>query len=135
MRPSRRTLLLLASVIGLGLWSGAPSQAEDKHLTILVTMPDLAFPFFTHMADQVKAEAAKIGNIDIVVADGQRSSPKQTADIEAAITKGVDGMFLDPNEVDALAPAVQEAVDAKIPVVTVDSPGRQGRGHSRPCRR
>jgi len=123
MRPSRRTMLLLAGALGLGLGlSQATSigQAEDKHLTILVTMPDLAFPFFTHMADQVKAEAAKIGNIDIVVADGQRSSPKQTADIEAAITKGVDGMFLDPNEVDALAPAVQEAVDAKIPVVTVD---------------
>jgi ABC-type sugar transport system substrate-binding protein len=116
-------MLLLAGAmsLGVGLWQGMPSsQAEDKHLTILVTMPDLAFPFFTHMADQVKAEAAKIGNIDIVVADGQRSSPKQTADIEAAITKGVDGMFLDPNEVDALAPAVQEAVDAKIPVVTVD---------------
>jgi len=123
MRPSRRTMLLLAGAVslGVGLWQGIPSsQAEDKHLTILVTMPDLAFPFFTHMAEQVKAEAAKIGNIDIVVADGQRSSPKQTADIEAAITKGVDGMFLDPNEVDALAPAVQEAVDAKIPVVTVD---------------
>jgi len=116
-------MLLLAGAVtlGVGLWQGMPSsQAEDKHLTILVTMPDLAFPFFTHMAEQVKAEAAKIGNIDIVVADGQRSSPKQTADIEAAITKGVDGMFLDPNEVDALATAVQEAVDAKIPVVTVD---------------
>jgi len=123
MRPSRRTMLLLAGAmsLGVGLWHGiSSSQAEDKHLTILVTMPDLAFPFFTHMADQVKQDAAKIGNIDIVVADGQRSSPKQTADIEAAITKGVDGMFLDPNEVDALAPAVQEAVDAKIPVVTVD---------------
>jgi len=69
---------------------------------------------------KVKAEADKLGGINIIVADGQRSSPKQTADIEAAITKGVDGMFLDPNEVDALAPAVQEAVDAKIPVVTVD---------------
>jgi ABC-type sugar transport system substrate-binding protein len=113
-------MFLLAGVVGVALWQGTPSKAEDKHLTILVTMPDLAFPFFTHMADQVKAEATKIGNIDIVVADGQRSSPKQTADIEAAITKGVDGMFLDPNEVDALAPAVQEAVDAKIPVVTVD---------------
>jgi len=116
-------MLMLAGAVtlGVGLWQAMPSsQAEDKHLTILVTMPDLAFPFFTHMADQVKAEAAKIGNIDVVVADGQRSSPKQTADIEAAITKGVDGMFLDPNEVDALAPAVQEAVDAKIPVVTVD---------------
>jgi ABC-type sugar transport system substrate-binding protein len=116
-------MLLLAGALGLGLGLSqgtTQGQADDKKLTILVTMPDLAFPFFTHMADQVKAEAAKIGNIDIVVADGQRSSPKQTADIEAAITKGVDGMFLDPNEVDALAPAVQEAVDAKIPVVTVD---------------
>ncbi len=120
MHLSRRKMVLLASVMGMALWQGSPAQAADKHLTILVTMPDMAFPFFTHMTEEVKAEAAKIGGIDIVVADGQRSSPKQTADIEAAITKGVDGMFLDPNEVDALAPAVQEAVDAHIPVVTVD---------------
>jgi ABC-type sugar transport system substrate-binding protein len=113
-------LILLASLAGLALSCAAPVQAEEKHLTILATMPDMAFPFFTHMMTQVKAEAAKIGGIDIIEADGQRSSPKQTADIEAAITKGVDGMFLDPNEVDALAPAVQEAVDANIPVVTVD---------------
>ena len=53
-------------------------------------------------------------------ADGQGSSPKQTADIEAAITQGVDGIVISPNEVDALAPALQEAVDAGIPVVTID---------------
>ena len=47
-------------------------------------------------------------------------SPKETADIEAAITKGVDGIMISPNDVDALAPAIQEAVDAKIPVVTID---------------
>ena len=29
-------------------------------------------------------------------------------------------MFLDPNEVDALAPAVSEAIQANVPVVTVD---------------
>jgi len=72
------------------------------------------------MADQIKDEAKKIGDIDLIIADGQRSSPKETADIEAAITKGVDGMLIDPNDVDALAPAIQEAIDAKIPVVTVD---------------
>jgi inositol transport system substrate-binding protein len=55
-----------------------------------------------------------------VESDGQRSSPKQTADVEAAITQGVDGIVISPNEVDALAPALQEAVDAKIPVVTID---------------
>ena len=48
------------------------------------------------------------------------SSPKQTADIEAALAKGVKGIVLSPNEVDAMAPALQEAMDAKVPVVTVD---------------
>ena len=48
------------------------------------------------------------------------SSPKQTADIEAALAKGVKGVVLSPNEVDAMAPALQEAIDAKVPVVTVD---------------
>ena len=28
-------------------------------------------------------------------------------------------MVVDPNDVDALAPAIQEAVEAKIPVVTI----------------
>ena len=120
MKPVKRRLILLAGLAGLALSCAAPVGAAEKQLTILATMPDMAFPFFTHMMAQVKSEAAKIGGVDIIEADGQRSSPKQTADIEAAITKGVDGMFLDPNEVDALAPAVQEAVDAKIPVVTVD---------------
>jgi ABC-type sugar transport system substrate-binding protein len=112
--------VLLAGVVGLALAGYSPAQAAGKHLTILATVPDMAFPFFVHMMSEVKAEADKLGDIDLIQSDGQRSSTKQTADIEAAITKGVDGMFLDPNEVDALAPAVQEAVDAKIPVVTVD---------------
>jgi ABC-type sugar transport system substrate-binding protein len=97
-----------------------PVHAAEKHLTILFSIPDLAFPFFVHMVNQIKDESAKVGDIDLIVADGQRSSPKQTADLEAAITKGVNGIVISPNDVDALAAAIQEAVDAKIPVVTVD---------------
>jgi ribose transport system substrate-binding protein/inositol transport system substrate-binding protein len=85
-----------------------------------MAVPDLAFPFFVHMVDIAKDEANKLGDIDLIIADGQRSSPKETADVEAAITKGVDGIVISPNDVDALAPALQEAVDAKVPVVTID---------------
>ena len=97
-----------------------PAQAAEKHLTILMAVPDLAFPFFVHMVNQGKDEANKIGDIDLIIGDGQRSSPKETADVEAAITKGVNGIVISPNDVDALAPAIQEAVDAKVPVVTID---------------
>jgi inositol transport system substrate-binding protein len=110
----------LAATLCLAFVALDPAQAAENHLTILASLPDLAFPFFVHMADQIKDESSKIGDIDLIVADGQRSSPKQTADLEAAITKGVSGIVISPNDVDALAAAIQEAVDAKIPVVTID---------------
>lgn len=111
---------LLAGAMGLALTAGTPAGATGKHLTILASVPDLAFPFFVHMMSEIKGEAAKLGDITVIESDGQRSSPKQTADVEAAITKGVDGVVISPNEVDALAPALQEAVDAKVTVVTID---------------
>ncbi len=110
---------LLAGAVGLALVAPASAEAPKK-LTILSSMPGLTFPFFVHMMNQVKAEAAKLGAIDVVESDGQVSSPKQTADVEAAITRGVDGIVISPNEVDAMAPALKEAVDAKVAVVTID---------------
>ncbi len=113
-------IIRFVAALGLAFTALGPAQAAEKHLTILFAVPDLAFPFFVHMVDQGKDEASKIGGIDLIVSDGQRSSPKETADVEAAITKGVDGIMISPNDVDALAPAIQEAVDAKIPVATID---------------
>jgi ABC-type sugar transport system substrate-binding protein len=115
-----KKIAAFAGAAALAFATFPPAIAAEKHLTILVAMPDLAFPFFVHMVDQTKDEANKMGGIDVIVGDGQRSSPKETADVEAAITKGVDGILISPNDVDALAPAIQEAVDAKIPLVTVD---------------
>jgi inositol transport system substrate-binding protein len=114
MRFTRR--VVTASLLAMAL--SAPALAADKP-TILVSVPGLTFPFFVHMMEAFKAEAIKQG-YEPLEGDGQVSSPKQTADIEAALTKGVKGIVLSPNEVDAMAPALQEAVDANVPVVTVD---------------
>ncbi len=112
-------MALLAGAVSLALSSSAFAQS-DKQLKILMSLPNMAFPFFVHMMAAVKDEASKLGNIEIVEADGQGSSPKQTADIEAAITQGVDGIVISPNDVDALAAGIQEAIDAGVPVVTID---------------
>ena len=110
---SRR--LLLSAAIALPLMSSA-ACAADK---ILASVPGLSFPFFVHMMNAFKAEIKNQG-YEAIESDGQVSSPKQTADIEAAITQGVKGIVISPNEVDAMAPALQEAVQAGIPVVTID---------------
>ena len=96
------------------------SAQADKPLTILESVPGLNFPFFVHMMNQMKAEAEELGDITVIESDGQDQTPKQTADVETAIVQGVDGIVISPNEVDAMAPALQQAVDAGIPVVTID---------------
>jgi ABC-type sugar transport system substrate-binding protein len=113
---NRRALLVGAAATAITAASAAQAQEDIK---ILASVPGLTFPFFVHMMNAFKAEAAKQG-VGVIESDGQVSSPKQTADVEAAITQGVKGIVISPNEVDAMAPALQQAVEANIPVVTVD---------------
>ncbi len=114
MRITRR--IAIASLMAMAL--AAPAFADDKPL-ILVSVPGMNFPFFVHMMKAFEAEADKQG-LTAIEGDGQNSAPKQTADVEAALTKGVKGIVISPIDVNAMAPALQEAIDAKVPVVTVD---------------
>ena len=122
----KRSFLLAASAVALAASFGLPAAAEpkgkDAEVTILVSPLTFAFPHFVFLTDELKAEAEALGGVTVVVADGQLSAPKQIADIEAAIVQGVDGIILAPVEADALAPVVQQAIDAGIAVVTVDRP-------------
>ena len=115
MRITRR--IATASILAMGL--AAPAFADDKPL-ILLSVPGMNFPFFVHMMnDGLKPEAVKQG-FSTIESDGQNQAPKQTADIEAALAKGVKGVVISPHSVDAMAPGLQEIVDANVPVVTVD---------------
>jgi len=110
---------VFVGAMALALAAFTPAHAQ-KELTILESVPGLNFPFFVHMMNQMKAEAEALGGITVIESDGQDSTPKQTADVETAIVQGVDGIVISPREVDAMAPAIQQAIDAGIPVVTID---------------
>ena len=69
------------------------------------------------------------------VATARISTPKQTADVETAITQGVDGIVISPNEVDAMAPAHPAGGRCRHPGRHHRPPRRQGAGHPGPCRR
>ncbi|MCA9903529.1 MAG: hypothetical protein KC547_06710, partial [Anaerolineae bacterium] len=57
------------------------SCPNDQALTIMASLPDLAFPFFVHMQQQIAAEAEAIGNITLIQLDGENDATKQTADV------------------------------------------------------
>jgi len=113
-RATRRLLMgaSFAALLALPL-AGASAQ------TIMTSVPSLGFPFFVHMMKELKAEGVKL-NVKTVESDGQNSAPKQTADIEAAVIQGVNGIVISPLDVNALAPAIKTAIDNKVPVVTID---------------
>ena len=130
MRITRR--IVTASLLAMAL--AAPAFADDKP-TILLSVPAMSFPFFVHMMNDGSRPRRQSSASARSKGDGQNCAPKQTADVEAALTKGVNGIVISPIDVDAMAPALQEAIDAKVPVVTVDRRVAVGDGHPRPCRR
>jgi ABC-type sugar transport system substrate-binding protein len=109
----------LAPAAVAAMMAGAPAAAQDD-LTIMTSVPSLGFPFFVHMENEMKKKAEELGGVTINASDGQNSTPKQTADIEAAIINGVDGIIISPLDSVAMAPAVRQAVEAGIPVITID---------------
>jgi ribose transport system substrate-binding protein len=68
----------------------------------------------------VEACESLIPGAEVVVTDGQGEGSKQSADVDDLITQGVDVLLLTPLTADELTPAAQRALDAGIPVITLD---------------
>ena len=98
----------------------AAAAAPAEKLTIAFSVPAMSFPFFVHMEKQVRDEAAKLGNIEIITLDGQDNTTKQVADLEGVIAQGYDGLIVSPRTSEGVAPVIQQVIDAGIPVVTID---------------
>ncbi len=108
--------ILLAAAF-VAFQPASTAQAKDEKIVVLV--PNLAFPFFAFVKAQAEDEAKKLG-IQVTVEDGQGQSPVESSELRTAVTQGVDGIVLIPNDVNALTPATNEVLAAKIPIVTVD---------------
>jgi inositol transport system substrate-binding protein len=109
--------LLLAGVLLSG--AGCSGKSGGNSIQIVASLHDMTEPFFVAVKRELDAEAARLG-VSVSVQDGQSNSAKQTADIEAAITGGAQGIILAPNDVNALTPGVEEVIKAGIPIVTLD---------------
>jgi ribose transport system substrate-binding protein len=64
--------------------------------------------------------AEYIPGVEVVVTDAQGDEAKQSADVDDLIAQGVNVLLLTPLTADALTPAAQRALDAGIPVITLD---------------
>ena len=117
MRPATSLMLLACAAILAGV--GCSGKSGGNSIQIVASLHDMTEPFFVAVKRELDSEAGPLG-VTIAVEDGQSNSAKQTADIQAAITGGAQGIILAPNDVNALAPGVEEVIKAGIPIVTLD---------------
>ncbi len=76
--------------------------------------------------NSMKDEAARrTDRFELIVTDAQGQTSKQVSDVEDLVARGVNAIFLAPREYEGLAPALQAAKAANIPVFLID---REARG-------
>lgn len=119
------SLLLAISLTGCerksaGGGSGAAGEAGGKK-TVAFSQMENNGPWRIAETKSMNDEAAKRGDkYKLVVSDAQQQTAKQVSDVEDLAARGVDAIFLAPREFEGLAPALQAAKAAKIPVFLID---------------
>jgi fructose transport system substrate-binding protein len=112
---------LLAAVAGLAL-GALPASAQETLSACLITKTDTN-PFFVKMKEGAQAKADELG-IELKAyagrIDGDHES--QVRAIETCIADGAKGILLTASDTAAIVPAVQQARDAGILVIALDTP-------------
>lgn len=120
---NRRTavagLAAAASLLALSV----PAFAEG--LKIGFSQVTLQSPFYVQLKAGAEA-AAKAGGDTLIFLDANGDVSKQNNDIQDLITQGVSAIIINPVNPEAVAPSLDAAKAAGIPVITVDRPVSSG---------
>jgi len=93
---------------------------NEKKFIIGCTMLSMQNEFVVNVSDEMEAKAKQLG-VELITVDAERSALKQVEQVESFIAQGVDAIVMNPCEVEASSPAVKLALDAKIPIINVNS--------------
>ena len=118
--------LLCAGLTACNRDSGGNNAASDHTATgsasaktITFALSTQANPFFVQMRENAQKKADELG-LTINFQDAADDSATQANQLANAAASGTGVVIINPTDSDAMAPAVQQLVDEKIPVVAVD---------------
>lgn len=94
------------------------SAQIDGKMKVGVSLSTLNNPFFVSIREGI--EEAEGEDVETIVSDAQNDSSVQSNQVEDLITQGVDLIIINPVDSTAIAPSVEKANEANIPVICVD---------------
>jgi ribose transport system substrate-binding protein len=107
-----------ALLVGLAAWAWAPSapHAADKYrIAFLASSSENGFN--QAIWEGVKKRAAKLGNVDVEIFNGEFNAEKQNNQVEDLVaSKKFDAILLEPNDSVGIANALKDAIGAGIKV-------------------
>ena len=114
-----RKFLALSLVVLLVVCSCSVAGAQGRKFgSTYMTMNN---PFFGVMNDAIKAAVEANGDT-LITLDPALDAVKQISQIEDMVAQGVDAIFLNPVDWQAVAPGLMAAKEAGIPIINVDAP-------------
>jgi len=118
MNGSMKALAALAVVFGLA--SGTSAHAQE--IVGLITKTE-GNPFFVKMREGAQAKAQELGlDLRTYAGDFDGDNESQIAAIESLIAAGAKGFAIVPSDSSAIVPTIQQARDAGLLVIVLDTP-------------
>lgn len=116
----RISVLGAAAPLTLYLPQGfAPARAAAKW-KIGFSQVTTIEPWRVQFNKDIEAEAKKHDDVELIVTDGEDKTEKQVADVENLIRQEINALLISPKESAGLTGVVEQAIDAKIPVIVLD---------------
>ena len=125
-RTPRRTTLAAAALSGALLLAACGGDngtgGDDDAYDVAVVLKTLSSPYWLQVAGGVEDGAAAEGiNVTLAGATAETQVQEQIDKVRSAITQQVDALVVAPTQAEQLQPILEEAVDAGIPVLLVDT--------------
>jgi simple sugar transport system substrate-binding protein len=114
----------LAAVAGITLLTGltvSPVAAQEPTRIVVVSHGQASDPFWSVVKNGVDAAAADTGATVEYNAPGTFDMVAMSQLIDTAVASDPDGLVVSIPDADALGPAIMAAVDAGIPVISMNS--------------
>ncbi len=100
--------------------TGATAVAAAENYVIGFSQVTTVEPWRVQFNKDLRTEAEKHPNVELLIADANDRTEKQVADVENFIRQEVDAILISPKESAGLTGVVEQATDAGIPVFVLD---------------
>ncbi|MDM5247808.1 sugar ABC transporter substrate-binding protein [Lysinibacillus sp. G4S2] len=110
-------LFVLLVIILAGCGS---SEKDKKNIVIGAAMPVFDDKFLSYLYDGIKEYDKEHDDVEVKMVDAKNDSGKQISQVETFVSQAVDAIIINPVDTDAVAPMVDIANGAGIPVIMVN---------------